>query len=831
LTVAPEDSGACAFCGEPLGSDAVADEEDRRFCSSGCRGVHGTLGAPAGDDTAGGESDRVESGSTGDDDTVRSFLRVDGMHSVTCEEFLEKRARSVEGVVDAEASYVSETVRIEHDPGVSVGAVCDRLTTVGYSAEPRSESAIDADAATGNGLETVLGYRYAAGIVFGSFMMLTYVVTIYPVHLGSLLGVAGIATFGGELSSQSVVVVLPMFLVMTGVVVFFTGLPLLRDAYVSLVVRRPNTELLVAITVVGAYLYSTLAVAFRRTDVYYDLAFVVASAVVAAIFYESVVKRRGLARLTDLTISQLDEATRYEDGSTEQVAVEDLDPGDHILVREGERVPVDGVLAAGDCTVEEAVVTGESLPVAREAGDDIVGGSVVTADAAIVEVTDRTSSVDRLIERVRERQSADHGLQRQANRFAARLVPVMLVVALVAGGVHFALGGTPGTTVLAVLLSLLATSPWALGLATPLSVASSLDEALRRGVVIFDETIFERLRDVDVVAFDKTGTLTTGEMRVIDREGPAEAFEQAALLEARTAHPIADAVVDEFGPDGSGSDHSEAEPRADGGVTGEDPSQQGVAADADGPTETDRVAEFESHATGVRGTVDGSDLLVGHPDLFDSRGWTLPDPIVSRADEARASGNVPVIVGRDGSAEGIVIVGDDQREGWEETVSALAADGVEIAILTGDDRRGATAFEEHPEVEHVFAGVPPEAKAETVERLGGEGETVMVGDGTNDAPALAAADLGIALGSGTALAADAADVAIVTDDLASLSTTFDLSAAANRRVRQNIGWAFLYNGVAIPLAITGLLNPLFAAVAMAGSSLLVVTNSARPLLE
>jgi Cu2+-exporting ATPase len=222
---------------------------------------------------------------------------------------------------------------------------------------------------------------------------------------------------------------------------------------------------------------------------------------------------------------------------------------------------------------------------------------------------------------------------------------------------------------------------------------------------------------------------------------------------------------------------------------------------------------------------------VGHPDLFDSRGWTLPDSIVSRADEARASGNVPVIVGRDGSAAGVVIVGDDQREGWEETVSALAADGVEIAILTGDDRRAATTFEEHPEVEHVFAGVPPEAKAETVERLGGEGETVMVGDGTNDAPALAAADLGIALGSGTALAADAADVAIVTDDLASLSTTFDLSAAANRRVRQNIGWAFLYNGVAIPLAITGLLNPLFAAVAMAGSSLLVVTNSARPLLE
>ena len=597
--------------------------------------------------------------------------------------------------------------------------------------------------------------------------------------------------------------------------------------------RAPNMDLLVALAATSAWLYSTLAIFAGGDHIYYDVTVGIILVVSAGGYYESRIKRRATDRLADLTEAQVDTARLYDpDGSTETVDVADLAAGDRLLVREGDRIPVDGTVEDGEGTVDEAVVTGESLPVGKTAGDQVVGGSLLQSGSLVVTVGEGAdSSVQRLTDVVWNLQSATHGIQQLADRLATVFVPLVLVLAAVVGVVHFVLGASFGGTVLVALTVLIVSCPCALGLATPLAIASSVREALDRGIVVFDETIFERLRDVDVVAFDKTGTLTTGEMRVIDREGPAEAFEQAALLEARTAHPIADAVVDEFGPDGSGSDHSEAEPRADGGIAEEEPSQQGVAADADGPTETDQVAEFESHATGVSGTVDGSDLLVGHPDLFDSRGWTLPDSIVSRADEARASGNVPVIVGRDGSAEGVVIVGDDQREGWEETVSALAADGVEIAILTGDDRRAATTFEEHPEVEHVFAGVPPEAKAETVERLGGEGETVMVGDGTNDAPALAAADLGIALGSGTALAADAADVAIVTDDLASLSTTFDLSAAANRRVRQNIGWAFLYNGVAIPLAITGLLNPLFAAVAMAGSSLLVVTNSARPLLE
>ncbi len=374
------------------------------------------------------------------------------------------------------------------------------------------------------------------------------------------------------------------------------------------------------------------------------------------------------------------------------------------------------------------------------------------------------------------------------------------------------------------LTVLIVSCPCALGLATPLAVAAGIRDALERSIVIFDDTVFERVRDARTVVFDKTGTLTTGEMELIAADVDDDLLRLAAALEERSAHPVGRAI---------------AAARASGGARGDASASSAPAAVADGGAATAEdgggrslaVEDFESHARGVSGTVDGTAVVVGHPALFDERGWAVPDAIREAVAEARDVGRVPVAVGRDGAAEGVVVVGDELREGWEETVTALDDSGVDVVVLTGDDERAATVFEEHDAVSSVFAGVPPEGKAETIERLKASGLTVMVGDGTNDAPALAAADLGIALGGGTAMAADAADVAIVDDDLGSVATVFELSRAAGRRVKGNIGWAFCYNAVAIPLAVTGLLNPLFAAVAMGASSLLVVTNSSRALLS
>ena len=826
----------CALCDLPLEGGGVTNDAGEQFCCRGCRKIHEEL---SDHDDLGVDADPAEIRETFEEDGdlpeeyETTFLRIDGMHCATCETFVELRAREQEGVGGVDASYITDTVRVGHDPDVSADALCEQLTGMGYHASLRDDPMGERRADEGFFL------RLVVGAVFGMMVMLNYVTLIYPTYFaGGLYYPPSIADQISEMlatTSASYIFIVTGFL--TSIVLFYTGAPILKGAYVSARMRAPNMDLLVALAATSAWLYSTVAIFAGGEHVYYDVSVGIVLVVTAGNYYEGQIKRRATDRLADLTQSQVEAARRYAaDGSTETVDVADLAAGDRLLIREGERIPVDGTVADGKGTVDEAVVTGESLPVGKTPSEQVVGGSLLQDGSLVVRVGEgATSSVERITDVVWNLQSATHGIQQLADRLATIFVPLVLVLALVVGVVQFALGAGIGRTLLVALTVLIVSCPCALGLATPLAIASSVREALERGIVVFDETIFERLRDVDVVAFDKTGTLTTGEMRVIDREGPDALFERAALLERRTSHPIAAAVADEFAPvapeSAGDGDESGDEPRADGGAeprvddTGRDAKQQSAGEEAD------RIAAFESHATGVSGTVDGREVLVGNPDLFEQWGWEIPERIEERADEARAGGNVPVVVGEDGTASGVAAVGDDPREGWEETVSALAKEDVEVAILTGDDRRATGAFEDHPAVDHVFAGVPPEAKAETVERLGGRGGTVMVGDGTNDAPALAAANLGIALGSGTALAADAADVAIVTDDLASLSTTFDLAAAANRRVKGNIAWAFCYNAVAIPLAMAGVINPLFAAVAMAGSSLLVVTNSSRPLLE
>ncbi|ELZ33205.1 heavy metal translocating P-type ATPase [Halorubrum tebenquichense] len=509
-----------------------------------------------------------------------------------------------------------------------------------------------------------------------------------------------------------------------------------------------------------------------------------------------------------LVVEPADDAT--------EVSVDSLAPGDRILVREGERIPVDGTLVGDDCSVKEAVVTGEALPVAKRTGDEIVGGAVVTDGAAIVEVGDPvTSSVDRITDSLWSIQSADHGIQRRADELAYRIVGLVAAVAAAVGVWTVAAGRPLSAGAMGVLLALLVASPWALGLATPLSVATSIRDAMKRGIVVLDDTIFERLRDIDVVVFDKTGTLTTGEMEVVDVDASDEALADAAALERRAAHPAAVAIVSAVK---SKADDAEAA-QTDGGRI-----------DDTGTTPAGRdVRDFRTHATGVSGTVDGRDVLVGNLDLFAERGWTVTSEIQEKAREARGFGRLPVVIGRDGRADGIVVVGDNPRQGWLDTVTALHERGIEVAVLTGDDEEATDFFAEQDAVSYVFADVPPEGKTEAIRRFQRDRRVAMVGDGTNDAPALAQADLGISLGSGTALAADAADIAIVDDDLSLVETTFELARAARRRVRQNVGLAFAYNAIAIPVALVGLFNPVTAAIAVAICGGLLAVNSSRDL--
>ncbi|WIV67676.1 heavy metal translocating P-type ATPase [Natrialbaceae archaeon AArc-T1-2] len=821
MTPDRRDREGCLLCARPRSEGRGGGDEE--FCCGGCRAVYTELVADEprrrdGDRTTEAEPDRNavsdRAGLDGDGEYVRTYLRVDGMHRVTCETYLESLSIDCDGVYDAEASYVTETIRIDHDPDrVSATTLRDALSRTGYTAYLRDD-ATGTDDETGTtrrsremtGLRSrrtwdMLEGRYIAGIVFGMFVLLQYLVIFYPMSVPYVYDEALVGVFERALASPVGVMFYLMLFTLTGFVLYVTGMPLLRGAYVSLKLRRPTTDLLVAVAAVAAFGYSVAATALRRVDVYYDLTIAIVVVVMAGLYYEASVKRRAMDRLTELTISQVGTARLLEADGTTDVDVADVSPGDRLLVREGERIPVDGVLAEGQCTVDEAVITGENLPVAKQAGDDLVGGSVVTNGAAVVTVGPTAeSSIDRLTTVVWNLQSADHGVQQRADELASRLVPAVAATAVLVGFGSLAFGtGTTGS-VLAVLLALVVVSPWVLGLATPLSVATSIREATDRGIVVFDESIFERLRGIDVVVFDKTGTLTTGEMDVLETDAPPDLLEAAAVLERRATHPAADAIVAAF------DTRDEDATRADGGV------------------HDDRVADVRSHETGIEGTVDGTDVLVGHPDLFVERGWELADELATRAADARGFGRLPVVVGRDGVAEGIVVVGDEPRAGWDETVTALAERDIETVVLTGDDEAATAFFDRHLDVDHVFADVPPAGKTEAIRRLQTDGRVAMVGDGTNDAPALAAADLGISLGSGTALASDAADLAIVEDDLGAVETAFDLATAARKRLERSVGLALVFNAIAIPLAVAGALTPLGAIAAAVVSTLLVGIN-------
>ena len=777
----PADTGErCSLCDMPTPDPPVtAQDVEGVFCCRGCLEVARTL-----DDT-----DSLDEVARGPDATTvdgsEAFLAVDGMHCATCEAFVEHRATRHEGVRAAEASYASGLVRVVYDEAeLAADALTDLLSGTGYTARSVEDG-------PGTDRTEEVG-RLLVGGFFGMMTMLWYVLFLYPPYLGFDAVLFDIDSVAGRYLLWNTAV-------FAAVVLGYTGYPILRGAYVSLSAGRPNMDLLVSLAATTAFVYSTGVLLTGATEVYYDVTVAIVLVVSIGGYYESRVRERAAGHLTDLTEERVGEARRRTPVGVETVDVEALEPGDEVLVRAGERVPVDGTVWDGPAAVDESLVTGESLPVRKRAGDRVVGGGEVTDGALVVEVgPEATSTADRLVATLWSVQSSRPGAQRLADRLAAVFVPLVLVLAAgtFAGGLL--LGTAPAAAFLSALAVLVVSCPCALGLATPLAVASGVREALERGVVVTNGEVFERAAETDTVVLDKTGTLTTGAMAVTDVVAPVVDREtllaRAAAVEQFADHPVAGAVLDA----------------------------------APAPETAGRASDFETHpGRGVSAAVDGDHVVVGQPSLFEAEDWAVPDALARRAAAASESGRVPSLVGWDGAARGLVVAGDRARECWESTVSELASEGRRVVVLTGDGEAAARPFREHPDVAEVFAGVPPEGKAAVVERLRAEGTVTMVGDGSNDAPALAAADLGIALESGTRLAADAADVVVTTGDLATVPAVFELTRAARRRVRENLGWAFVYNAVAVPLAVLGLINPLFAAAAMAASSLLVVANSAR----
>ncbi len=817
----PAGPATCRLCDLPTPEPPItADDVDGDFCCRGCLEVARTLGDTEGvpvatdeEATAGAAAlDRGPDEAAGED----AFLSVSGMHCATCEAFLEARATDREGVLAASASYPAETVKVTYDPAaVDPADLPGVVAGLGYEAELSGARDGSGDGEAGDDA----GGRLLIGGFFAMAVMLWYVLFLYPTYLGVP---AGDLLF--DLSGTSGAYLLGNVWLFATVVLGLVGYPMFRGAYVSARAGHPNMDLLVAIAAGTAYLYSTAVLLLGHTEVYFDVAVVIVMAVAVGDYYEGRVRRGATDRLSALTADRVDEARRRRGDGTEQVPIEALDPGDEIVVRRGERVPVDGTVTEGHAAVDESLVTGESRPVQRAPGDEAVGGGVVTDGRLVVRVgPDATSTLDRVVRVLWDVQSARPGAQRLADRVAAVFVPLVFVLALVTVGWHLLAGLGPGPALLVGLTVLVVSCPCALGLATPLAVARGVREGLDRGVVVTNAETFETADEAEVLAFDKTGTLTTGEMTVREIIGDGRTLDRAGTLEGYADHPVAEAIAEAAGTANAAVEEFETHPGA--GVSGRLVPQDGHG---DGPDASHIAdgglarAETESDAAGQR-------VVVGSEDLFAEFGWPVPEQFAGRAREAREDGDVPTLVGWDGQARGLVVAGDDPRPEWERVVADLASDR-RVVVLTGDDPAAAERFRAHDGVDEVFADVPPEGKAAVVERLREEGTVAMVGDGVNDAPALAAADVGIALDH-AALATDAADAVLVGEDLRGVPTVFDLTRRTRRRIRENLAWAFCYNAVALPLAAAGALNPLFAAVAMATSSLLVVGNSTRNLLD
>jgi Cu+-exporting ATPase len=574
-----------------------------------------------------------------------------------------------------------------------------------------------------------------------------------------------------------------------GLVVWGAGWPFHRAAALNARHLTSTMDTLVSLGTTAAWLWSVVSLVRGEGHMYVEVAAVVTTFLLLGRYAESRSKRRAGEALRALLELGAKQVSVLREGVEELRPVEELAVGDRFVVRPGEKVATDGVVEAGASAVDLSLLTGEPVPVDVTEGDEVVGSALNTSGRLVVRATrvGADTQLAQIARRVDQAQRGQAPVERLADRVSAVFVPVVLVVAVLTLVGWLALGGGATAAFTAAVSVLVIACPCALGLATPTALMVGTGLGAQLGIVIRGPQVLESTRRVDTIVLDKTGTVTEGRMSVtgVVPDDP-EVLRYAAAVEAASEHPIARAIVAAAGP-------------------------------------TSPVTAFQSlPGLGAQGVVDGHEVVVGRPVLFDH----LPET-VGRAVEDCVSGT-PVVVGWDGEARGVVVVSDTVKPTSPAAVAGLRDLGLRTVLLTGDHEAAARRVADEVGIDTVVAGVLPEQKVAEVTRLQGEGHVVaMAGDGVNDAAALAQADLGLAMGTGTDVAISASDLTLVGGDLRGAVTAIRLARRTLATIRGNLFWAFAYNVAAIPLAAAGLLSPIVAGAAMAGSSLFVVGNSLR----
>jgi Cu+-exporting ATPase len=730
-------------------------------------------------------------------------LPITGMTCASCANRIERKLNKIDGVT-ATVNYATEKATVAFDPGaVAPGELDEAVEAAGYQAAlPAVEDDL-AGAAPAAPDDHTVGLR--------NRLVLSAVLSL-PVLLVSMVPALQFDNWQW------------LALNLATPVVLWGAWPFHRAAWANLRHGAATMDTLVSLGVLAAWLWSLYALVLGDAgipgmrmeltlipkagagadEIYLETASIVTTFILAGRWFEARAKRRAGAALEALLeLGAKDVAVLDADGTERRVPVEALAVGDRFVVRPGEKVATDGVVQAGASAVDMSMLTGEPVPVEVGPGSAVAGATVNAGGRLVVRATrvGADTALAQIARLVEQAQTGKAPVQRLADRVSGVFVPVVIALAVATLGFWLGTGESATFAFTAAVAVLIIACPCALGLATPTALMVGTGRGAQLGLLIKGPEVLESTRRADTIVLDKTGTVTTGRMALVDvvvADGVdrREALQLAGALEAASEHPIARAIAD-----------------AAAAETGGLPAVEGFA---------------NREGLGVEGAVDGHGVVVGRPALLEDWAMHLPPELAAARADAEAQGRTAVAAGWDGRAAALFVVADTVKPTSAEAIAELRALGLRPVLLTGDNATTARAVAAEVGIDEVIAEVMPADKAGVVRRLQAEGRVVaMVGDGVNDAPALAQADLGLAIGTGTDVAIEASDLTLVSGDLRAAADAIRLSRATLRTIRQNLGWAFGYNTAALPLAAVGLLNPVIAGAAMALSSVSVVLNALR----
>ncbi len=722
-------------------------------------------------------------------------LPVEGMTCAACVNRVERAMKNVPGVQEAAVNLASERARVSFQPGTtSVEAVAAAVERIGYKLIlPRAETSAHAEDHIDSAYRKLRRDFWMAAALSVPLMLLS-MLTMFE----STAKVVAIET--GVLNR--------IFLIAASIVVFIPGRRFYASAWNSAKHLSADMNTLIAVGTLTAYAYSTAATLFPNWfghvhAMYFDTATTIIALILFGKLLEARAKRKTTDAIRALAEIQPKTARILRNGMEVELKIEEVLHDDIVTVRPGERIPVDGIVTAGFSTVDESMLTGESIPVEKSAGQKIFGGTLnqtgsVDFRASAVGKETVLANIIRLVE---EAQGSKAPIQSLADKIASVFVPIVLAIAALTFIGWIAFGGAPFTQAMVNFIAVLIIAcPCALGLATPTAIIVGTGKGASLGILIKNAESLERLLSVKTIVFDKTGTITEGRpsvatVRRLGEASDATLLRVAASVEQKSEHPISRAIVRYT-------------------------TQLGIA--------VQNVDSFQAlPGFGITGVVNGAFVAAGNAALMKDVS-TMTEEALSAAQSIAENGAAPVYVSVNGKIAGIIGVADTVQPTSREAIQSLKAMCLDLVLLTGDTTATADAIARDAGIERVVAEVLPQQKSEAIRALQSEGSVVaMVGDGINDAPALAQADVGIAMGRGTDIAMEAADVTLMRNDLRNIPKAILLSRKTLATIKQNFFWAFVYNVVGIPLAAFGMLNPMLAAAAMAFSSVSVVSNSLR----